>query len=363
MTELADVLRDAGPAYLYRHGDRLLPSHRRVLRDLVLCRTPALGGQLSLCQKCGYEHLVYHSCRNRHCPKCQKNQAELWLEHQRGLLLPVNYGLATCTLPDALRSVARANQNVVYSIVMREAAHALLEMACDPRFIGGTTAIMAVLHTWTRALIYHLHVHMLFPIGGLSGTSWVKPRKARYILPGYGLAKKFRERVGIAFRRAGLADLVPASVWRKRWVAHVEPVGSGENALLYLSRYVFRVAISNDRILAFDGNRVTFSVSAHDGSTSRVNLDAQEFIRRFLQHVLPRHFVKVRYYGLWAPPCRDKLDLARSILERHLADVGRAVPRRAPKNLAIPGPQARCPKCGCPYASPPREIPRARAPP
>jgi len=365
VTELADVFRDAGPAYVQRFGDRLLPSHRRVLRDIVDCRTPALGGCMYLCHDCGHPHAVYHSCRNRHCPKCQGDRAEAWLARQRDLLLPCEYALATCTLPAGLREVARSHQRTVYSILMAEAAHALLELAENRLLIGGLTGVMAVLHTWTRALIFHPHVHMLFPVGGLAdGDTWVKPRKRTYILPGYGLARRFRERVEIAFRKAGLYDLVPRRVWRQRWVANVKRGGTGETALLYLSRYVFRVAISNRRILAFDGHRVTFSARNRDGETKRHTLDALELVRRFLQHVLPRHFVKVRFYGLWAPTNREKLAAARDILQHHLGAIGKPPrPRPVDDQDLTADRRPRCPHCGTPYRDPPREIPRSRAPP
>jgi len=362
VVELADIFRDAGPAYVQRFGDRLLPSHRRVLRDVVNCRTPALGGQLFLCQRCGHGHSVYHSCRNRHCPKCQGGESELWLARQRDLLLPCEYGFATCTLPAELRKIARSHQRTVYSILMREAAHALLELTADRLFVGGLIGIMAVLQTWTQLLIFHPHVHMLFPIGGLDAETWVKPRKRTYILPGYGLAARFRERTELAFRKAGLYDLVPRRVWCKPWVANVKRVGTGEKALLYLSRYVFRIAISNQRIHAFDGQTVTFSGKSQDGVTARYTLDSQEFIRRYLQHVLPRNFVKIRYYGLWAPACRKRLAVARSILEHHLNAIGKPPPQPS-VNDSDTTLTPKCPNCGSRYRHPPLKIPRPRAPP
>ncbi len=365
MVELAEIFRDAGPAYLRRFGDRLLPSHRRALQDIAFCRTAALGGQEYLCPRCGHEHSVYHSCRNRHCPKCQAHEAETWLEKQRRLLLPCSYGLATCTLPSELREIARSNQRLVYSILLRSAARALLEVASDRHFVGGLTGVMAVLHTWTRALIHHPHVHMLFPIGGLGedSTSWVKPRHRRYILPGYALAKVFRENLERAFRDAGLYDLVPPRVWAgKRWVAHVKRVGDGEMALLYLSRYVFRVAITNQRILAYDGAKVTFKAKDRLGNVAPVTLGVDELIRRFLQHVLPKGFVKVRYFGLWGSASRDKLETARRALDDHHAAIGSKRPRAATRQ-PTPPPAPRCPKCGCPYDRPPTTIPRSREPP
>jgi len=369
VVELADIFREAGPAYCARFGERMLPSHRRVMQDVIDCRTPALGGQLYECE-CGVEHAVYHSCRNRHCPKCQGNDAERWLESQRELLLPTEYGLATCTLPTELRAAAPTHQRPVYAIVLREAAHAVLDVAGEPRFIGGRTAIMAVLHTWTRAMIYHPHVHMLFPAGGLSADAetWLKPGKRNYILPAYALAKRFRERTEVAFKKAGLYDLVPKRAWSKRWVANVKKVGAGDKALLYISRYIFRIAISNNRIEHFDGNRVTYRwIDSNTGTTKHATLETQDFIARFLQHVLPRSFVKVRYYGLWAPSCRDALTAARDILDHHLRAIGES-PQPQPTN--DPGQNAEpahvplcCPACGATYKKPPRKIPPARGPP
>jgi hypothetical protein len=364
MVEFADIVRDAGPAYLQRFGHAMPPSHRRVLRDVVACRTPALGGQMYHCHGCGLEHPVYHSCRNRHCPRCQGDRAETWLQRQRELLLPCAYGLATCTLPAGLRELARSHQRAVYSILMHEAAHALLEVAGNRRFVGGLTGVMAVLHTWSRALIFHPHVHLLFPAGGLAdGDTWLSPRKRTYLLPGYALAKRFRERVEAALRTTDLYELVPPQVWRRRWVANVQRVGAGDTALLYLSRYVFRVAISNRRINAFDGQRVSFTAKTRNAATVRHTLDAHEFIRRFLLHVLPRHFVKVRYYGLWASTNRDRLAKARVILEHRQLAVGRPPRDRNRPAPVRSGRLDRCPRCGAAYTHPPLPIPRSRPPP
>jgi hypothetical protein len=359
VVELADIFRDAGPAYLQRFGDRMLPSHRRVLHDIVSCRTAALGGQLYLCPGCGDEQSVYFSCRDRHCPKCQGHEAEKWLEKQRKLLLPCSYGFATFTVPAGLREVARSHQLIVYPILIRAAAKAILEVAGDRRFVGGLTGVMAVLHTCTRTMIFHPHVHIVFPVGGLGedGDSWVKPRTRNYILPSYAVSKIFREGVEREFRREGLYDLVPKGVWCRPWRTKMKLVGTGEKVLLYLSRYLFRVAISNQRILAYDGARVTFKAKQET-----VTLGVEEFIRRFLQHVLPKGFVKVRYYGLWASACRPKLEKARRILNDHHAAIGKRPPRTATAE-SVPRPVPRCPRCGCEYDRSPVTIPRSREPP
>jgi hypothetical protein len=359
VVELADIFRDAGPAYLQRFGDRMLPSHRRVLRDIIACRTPALGGQMYFCHRCDLEHSVYFSCRNRHCPKCQGHEAEKWLEKQRKLLLPCSYGFATFTVPAGLREVTRSHQLVTYPILMRAAARAVLEVAGDRRFVGGLTGVMAMFHTCTRTMIFHPHVHIVFPVGGLGedGNSWIKPPKRNYILPSYAVSRIFREGVEREFRREGLYDLVPKKTWCRPWRTKMKLVGTGEKVLLYLSRYLFRVAISNERILAYDGARVTFKAK-----DAPVTLDVEEFTRRFLQHVLPKGFVKVRYYGLWASACRPKLEKARRILEDHHAAIGKKPPRTATSESAS-RPTPRCPKCGCPYDRSPVTIPRSREPP
>ena len=364
MVELADIFRDAGPAYLQRFGDRMLPSHKRVMRHIIDCRTAALGGEMYVCPDCSLKRSVYHSCRDRHCPKCQGSEAERWLEKQRQLLLPCEYGFACCTVPEGLREVTRTHQRTVYPILLRAAARAVLKVSGRRRFVGGLIGVMAVLHTWTQLLIFHPHVHLLFPIGGLGKDrdSWIKPRSKTYIVPKNGIAKVFRETVEREFRKAGLYDQVPSGVWRQRWGADVSRVGGGEKVLLYLSRYVFRVAISNERIVAYDGARVTFRFKDQNGNAHQETLAVEEFIRRFLQHVLPKGFVKVRYFGLWASACRPKLEKARRILEAHHKAIG-----KKPHRPLSTGPaqrwKPRCPKCGCAYSSPPARIPRSRGPP
>ena len=367
MTDLAEICRTAAGPYLARFGDRVLPSHRWAMRAITDCRTSALGGQLYQCE-CGVNRPVYHSCRNRHCPKCQGGVAQGWLEKQRELLLPTGYALATCTLPSELRNIARSEQRKVYSILMYEAAHALLDVTAKKDFIGGEVPIMAVLHTWSRAMIFHPHVHMLFSVGGLDvkGRTWMKPAKRRYVLPSFALAKRFRERTKASFSKAGLLDRVPERVWKRRWVAHVKKVGSGEKALLYLSRYVYRTAISDERIESFDGHHVGFRwTDSRSGEIRHECLAVEEFLRRFLQHVLPRGFVRVRYYGLWALRRRKHLALAGALLCQHAAACRSS--SLQVKNAGVDHsrqiPSLRCPACGRVYQKPPMKIPRTRGPP
>jgi hypothetical protein len=348
----------------------MLPSHQRAMHDLVQCRTPDLGEIIYRCDHCGHQVHAYLSCRNRHCPQCQTDRADRWFEKSTKLLLPCNYFLFTFTLPEELRSVARSNQRIVYDILIRAAARSLLVLTEDPKYVGGRIAILAILHTWSRAMVFHPHVHLLVTAGGLApdGSTWLKSANPKFLAPGFALQVIFKAKVREALQEVGLGDLAPKTVWRrkKKWVVHGKYVGSGDQALRYLARYVFRVAISNDRIESFDGENVTFRFKdVKSGQTKRTTLPVNEFIRRFLQHVLPRGFVKVRYYGLWAPACREKLDTARRILEHHqhqLADSPSTLLDDSPDGVHEP-PLRLCPVCKVGLMVMIDVILRSRAPP
>lgn len=323
MVELADILRKAGPEYLRTHAGPLLPSHQRALNDIVHCRTPALGGSLYRCDDCSALAYRYHSCRNRHCPKCQDDRAQAWLEKSRQRLLPSDHYLLTFTLPQELRGVARLHQRTVYAALMRHAAAAVLQLARDRNWLGGTPAILAVLHTWSRTLEHHPHVHLLVTAGGLSadGSAWIKPAHSHFLIPGYILSTIFRAKMRDAFARASLAGQVDPSVWQRRWTVHVKAIGTGQHAALYLSRYIYRVALTSNRIERLHDGRVTFCYThARTGETRRLTLPVNAFIARFLQHILPRGFTKVRSYGLLSPGRRVQLERARCLLERHARD-------------------------------------------
>jgi hypothetical protein len=315
--EIADIIRAAGPAFREAHGPRLLPSHRRALDDLVTCRTAARGGHLRQCDHCDQTQYRYHSCRNRHCPKCHGEQTRRWLDRHRARLLPCPYFLVTFTLPEELRPIARSHQRLVYDALMRAAAEALLRVATDPQHLGARPAILAVLHTWTQDLRYHPHVHVLITGGGLApdGTRWVPTPRPDFLFPGYVLSPVFRGKMRDALRRANLADQVAPRTWTRDWVVHVQSAGSGHRVLDYLGRYVFRIAITNRRLESFANGRVTFRYrDRRTGHQTRCTLPAPTFLARFLQHVLPRGFAKVRHYGLASPTCRRQLDAARSAL-------------------------------------------------
>ena len=322
MLELADIFRAAGPRYREVHAERLLPSHRRAMDDIERCRTPALGGSLYRCDDCGTLDYAYHSCRNRHCPKCQEERAQDWLARLRTRLLPCDHYLLTFTLPSELRALARSHQEAVYALLLREAAAATQTLADDRTWVGGTLGILAVLHTWSRTMEYHPHAHLVVTAGGLSpdGTAWVKPAHARFLMTGYALSPLFRAKIRDALARAGLGGVVDPRVWTKDWTVNVQPIGRGEHAARYLSRYVYHVALTNHRLERFADGRVTFRYTdARTHEMKRRTLPVDTFIGHFLQHVLPRGFTKIRSYGLLSPSNRVKLDHARSVLELHAA--------------------------------------------
>jgi hypothetical protein len=269
----------------------------------------------------------YHSCRNRHCPKCGGDQTARWLERHQARLLPCRHYLITVTLPGALRPLAFGHQAVVYGALMRCAAAALQALAADPQFVGAPLGCIAVLHTWTRALRYHPHVHLIVTAGGLSAdrTRWIAPTHPAFLVPVRALSELVRAKMCAALQHAALLPAVPPEVWTSPWVVHAQPAGDGARVLDYLARYLFRVAITNSRLEQIDDDRVTFRYRDHrTQAIRRATLSRVEFLRRFLQHVLPRRCTKVRYYGLWSATRRADLDHARTLL----------APERAPAPLA-----------------------------
>jgi hypothetical protein len=342
MVELADIVRLHGPDYLARHQGRMPSSHARAMRDIERCRTPALGGEVFFCGKCRDYRYSYHSCKNRHCPKCQNDEADDWLDRQRRLLLPVTFFLVTFTLPKGVRSLARSRQKIVYSSLFRAAAASLQKLAEDPRHVGGLPGMVAILHTWARNLGYHVHVHFLVTGGGLSpdGSTWMNAQN-NFLVPVKALSRIFRAKFRAELKKAGLLEQVDPSAWKQDWVVHSKPVGSGEHVLKYLAPYVFRVAISNRRIESLDNDGVTYKYKeSGSGKWKRITVPAGEFLRRFLQHVLPRGFIKVRYYGLFNHKNRRLLKKAR-----YLLGAANAPAINEPANAPAPKP-CLCPKCG-----------------
>jgi len=315
VAELADVFRLHGPAYLDKYGKTLLPSHRRVLQDVRACRTEDLDGHVYKCPQCLRKRYVYHSCKNRHCPKCQNDQADLWLAQKQALLLPVTYFMATFTLPSELRLLVRRHQKDLYNLLFRASSGALQKLAQDPKYIGGTLGMLGVLQTWKRDLGYHPHIHYIIPGGGLATDGTWQSAKHDYLMPEKALAIIFRAKFRDGLKALGLYDQVSTMVWKKNWVVDLEPVGSGQEALKYLTPYIFRVALSNKNILKVSDRDVTFRYRDRNQPGYQIKtLPAERFIRRFLQHVLPKGFQKIRTYGLYHPKQRAKLEVVKEQL-------------------------------------------------
>ena len=310
--EVADVFRQFGPSYIETFGTRMPPSHRRAIEDIAACRTKAMGGHLYQCEDCGERFHVYHGCRNRACPACHTHQTALWLEARTTELLPCPYYHVCVTVPAELRAMFRANQKDAYGALMKAAAQTVMALCQDLRYMGAAPAILAVLHTWTVRMNHHPHVHLLVSGGGIAddGVSW-REAKHPYLIPVRAassiLRAKFRELMDK--QQPGLCAKQPGAAWRKKWVVWCKHSGEGETAVLdYLARYVYRIAITNARIVAMDERTVTFRYKERKKSRWRTRtVSGHEFMRRFLQHVLPKGFHKVRYYGLWNPKKRARL--------------------------------------------------------
>ena len=341
MSVLANWLGRQAPAALSR-GD-LTPPQRRALHAIQRCRTPALGGHRYRCAQCGGEHHGFHSCHHRACPRCGGAKTAAWTARQEERLLPVPYFLVTCTVPAELRPAFAARPEVLHDLFFAQAAAALQQIAAMPRHLGAELGMLAVLHTWGRQLQRHPHLHFIIPGGGLrlDGKKWRRSRQPNWLLPGDAVAAALRQGFDEALRAAApdLHAQVPDSAWHDGWWVHTQPAGSGAEVVRYLARYVGRTAISDERLLAADDEAVTFRYT--DSATQQpkeCTLRADQFLRRYLQHVLPPGQHRVRYFG-WMHPAAKK---RRLIVETLLAVV--IVVR--PKVEAPPPWHLRCPHCG-----------------
>ncbi len=355
MSELAEIFQQYGKAYRAKYGERMPSSHKVVMTAIERCRTEQLGGHVYTCKKCQVSEYSYHSCRNRHCPKCQNQAGQQWLERQQSLLLPSPYFMVTFTLPEPLRKIARSQQKLVYQILFQSAARALQELAQDPRFVGGQIGMVGLLHTWGRDLRYHPHVHFLVPGGGLSsdGKKWLPSRRG-FLVHVKPLSKLFRAKFRAALQKTALFNQVAYQVWQKDWVVHSQAVGNGQAALKYLAPYVFRVAISNKRIVEVADGKVSFRYTPSGSKKSKLStLAAEAFIHRFLQHVLPKGFVKVRYYGLFAPGQRQRLKQAKALLEAQMSSEAQPEAETSSTEAdekPLPQSERFCPECGQPMS-------------
>lgn len=365
--EVADVFRQFGRSYLDAFGDRILPSHRRAINDIIACRTEAMGGHMYECKDCGETFFVYHGCGNRACPACHKQQTQKWLDARAAQLLPCPYFHVSVTVPAQLREVFRANQKDCYGLLMKASAEAVKTLCAGPRYMGATPSILVVLHSWTAAMDYHPHVHLLVSGGGIGedGVTW-REAKRSFLVPVRALSLLVRGKFHALLEkeRPDLIAQIPEKVWNMKWVAWCKSWGEGQTAVLdYLARYVHRIAITSGRILAMDENTVTFRYKHRKSAQWRTcTVTGHEFIRRFLQHVPPKGFHKVRYYGLWHCASRAKTENARNVLllrrpqpaQAQAPDVSAQDAQREPASI----PATACPHCGSTATIHLREIPR-----
>jgi hypothetical protein len=341
--DLAEILRRHWPAYEQKFGERILPSHRRAVAAIVRCRTSALGGQLYGCAQCGKNHCAYHSCNHRACPKCGHHDATAWIAKQKTLLLPVPYFLLTFTVPAELRAFIRSAQKLWFELLFRESSRALQDIAADPKHLGVQLGFLGVLQTWTRDLRFHPHIHYLVPGGGLSQDQlrWLRVPNGQFFLPEQVLAGRFRNRLKRALQQKApkLFVQIPRRVWSQKWVVDVLPVGHGEPVLKYLSAYIYKTALTAQRLIGCDDATVTFSYrDSASGQQKLCRLPAQAFLHRFLQHILPSGLQRVRYFGWLAPAASKRRARILALLD------WKAPPFIAPAPLPPPS----CPQCQIP---------------
>jgi len=362
--EVADIFRAHGVAWRAAHAGHVSLDQLKVMSAIETCRTAVLGGHVEACEDCGHTRITYNSCRNRHCPKCQGAAARTWLADREADLLPVGYFHVVFTVPAEIADIAFHNKAVIYDLLFKAASQTMLTIAADPKHLGARIGITAVLHTWGSAMTHHPHIHMIVPGGGISldGKRWVASRPA-FLLPVRVLGKLFRrlfltqlmelhgagrlqffgDQSRLSDRHTFLRHLAPAH--KTNWVVYAKPPFGGPEAVLaYLSRYTHRVAVSNRRLISLDESGVTFRYKDYrrDGKERQriMTLAADEFIRRFLLHVLPKGFHRIRHYGLLASAGR-KANVARA---RELLAV--ATPSETEGPVSTPAPQPPCPCCG-----------------
>jgi hypothetical protein len=302
MPTIGEIFRAHGPAYLEAFGEKIPPLHRRAIANLAACRTGELGWHVYECPDCGEVHYVNHSCRNRSCPLCHARRREEWLAARLNELLPTRYFHVIFTVPEELRRVIRAHPRLLLATLLSVAGKSLLKLTSDKKFLGGQTGATMVLHTWSSTLEYHPHVHCLVPAGGIDGFLWRDSRKG-FLVPVKALSRIFRG-MFLDILRQALPDLeIPPGVLEKEWVVYAKPAPRKAEILIrYLGRYVHRVAISNGRILSMADGKVTFQwKDSRDAKNKVMVLPVFEFMRRFLQHVLPSGFHKIRYFGFMSP--------------------------------------------------------------
>ena len=318
MSAIKEIFQSYGPEYLDRYQATMPAEHRKVIDAIINCRTPAYGAALYECERCGEPHIVYRSCGNRHCPNCQHHKSLKWLEKQIKRKLPGHHFMITFTVPNTLRRFVRSNQRLAYSAMFKASSEAIKKLAADQKYMGGDLlGFFGVLHTWGRQLHYHPHIHYVVPGGALSTQEhrW-HPSRIDFFVPVRALSKVFRAKFRDEIDKAGLLGAIPPELWQTDWNVNCQAAGACEHSLRYLAPYVFKVAISDRRILKAQNRIVSFRYKKpHSERCRTITLEVMEFIRRFLQHVLPTGFMKVRYYGFMNPNSSVPLDQISALIE------------------------------------------------
>lgn len=316
MSSIQKIFQDFGPSYLERFSETVPFQHRKVIAAIQRCRSGDDGYCVYVCEDCDETHVQPRSCGNRHCPQCQHAKTQQWLEKQLHRQLPGHHFMVTFTVPEALREVIRAHQKEGYGALFSSSADAIKTLAVDPENLGGEAGFFGVLHTWGRMLQYHPHIHYIVPGGVLDEKGEWQASSPGFLLPVHALSTIFRAKFRDAMRKAGLYDAIPSEVWDTDWNVNCQAVGSAESTLKYLAPYVFKVAISDARIVQVEAEQVTFTYKKSGSSRQRtMTLHVHEFMRRFLQHVLPAGFMKVRYYGFLNPSHKMPMEELKARIE------------------------------------------------
>jgi hypothetical protein len=317
MKLIQKIFTEHASEYIRSHGDRMPEVCRKALEAVVSCRTSQSGVHIYECPDCGKTHLANSSCGNRHCPVCQNDKAVNWVYRQQCRALPCTYFLVTFTLPSELHSVAKRYPAKMYQAMFQASSSALKTLVADKRFVGcDMSGFFGILHTWGRQMQYHPHIHYVVAGGGLSEDrkKWVSAR-GDFLVHVRALSKMFRGKLQQELKKSGVVHLIANDAWSRNWVVHCKAVGSGDRTLKYLGAYVFRVAISDARILAYDGKTVSFKYRKVGSNTERrCTLTAMEFIRRYLMHILPKGFMKIRHYGFLHAKCSTLIAQIRQLI-------------------------------------------------
>lgn len=317
--DISDIFRENTSHYLNNYGEKIPLNHIKTINAIINCRTSALGGEVYFCEQCKAYHYSYHSCKNRHCPKCGSDDSEKWLNRQIEKLLPAQYFMVTFTIPAELRFICRSNQKLFYTALFNASSNALKTLLNDPKFAGGSAGYVGILHTWTRQLQYHPHIHFIVPGGAFDSerNCWNKTN-SKFLVPVKALSIIFRAKFRdfLKVKSPEIYKLIPQSIWyNKEFITNSQSVGKGEKALKYLSNYVYRTAITNNRIVHSENGMVTFQYK--ESETDKIKyqtVSALEFMRRFLQHVLPTGFQKVRYYGFLSSASKALFERLKLVL-------------------------------------------------